>query len=145
MILRRLLFTSLLYVAALTIPVHQHEMEDTSDHLGELLEDGKRVYTNIWAVELDEDNEKLANEIARDFDLRHNGRIGNMRRVFEFVHEGTNARVKRRAVERTRQLIDHPRIKWAEQQLVLERNKRDYLSDGYLREKIGRASCRERV
>ncbi|KAJ7371842.1 hypothetical protein OS493_023185 [Desmophyllum pertusum] len=131
--------------SVLTIPVHQHEIveeEYQSDHVGEFLEDGLPVYTNSWAVELDEDDTNLADEIAKSFDLKHNGRVGSMPRVFEFVHEGTNARVKRRAVERTRQLNDHPRINWAEQQRVLERTKRDYINH-YMTEREFERKVRE--
>lgn len=51
---------------------------DISDYFGEFFEDGKCVYINIWVIELDEDDEKFVDEIVRDFDLKYNGRIGNM-------------------------------------------------------------------
>lgn len=146
MILRTLMLRLLLFVAVLTVTAHQNENDEEkyrSDHIGELLEEGKPVYTNIWAVELDADDDDLAAEIAKSFDLTHNGRIGNMPGVFEFVHEGTNSRLKKRSLERTQQLTDHPRVKWAEQQRVLERTKRDYLTHEYLREKELERKVRE--
>jgi len=147
MILRILILKLLLFVAVLTIPVHQHEIDEEeeyrSDHLGELLEDGKPVYTNSWVVELDKDDDDLAAEIAKSFDFRHKGRVANMPGVFEFVHEGTNSRLKKRSLVRTKQLTDHPRVNWAAQQRVLERTKRDYLTHEYLREKELERKVRE--
>ena len=147
MILRILILKLLLFVAVLTIPVHQHEIDEEeeyrSDHLGELLEDGKPVYTNSWVVELDKDDDDLAAEIAKSFDFRHKGRVANIPGFFEFVHEGTNSRLKKRSLVRTKQLTDHPRVNWAAQQRVLERTKRDYLTHEYLREKELERKVRE--
>ena len=145
MMLRRLCSYALLFVTFLSVCVHQYQIEDKyqSDHLGELVENGFPVYTNIWVVELDEDDEKIAEEIAETFELEHKGRIADRPRIFKFVHEGTNDRIKRRATERTRLLTNHPRVKWAEQQLVLERTKRDFLNYNTLREEELERKVRE--
>ena len=145
MIIRILTLKLLLFVAVLIIPVYEHEIEGEyrSDHLGELLEDGEPVFTNIWVAELYEDDDDVAAEIAKSFDFKHNGRVANMPGIFEFVHEGTSSRLKKRSLGRTQQLTDHPKVKWAEQQRVLERSKRDYLSHEYLREEELERKARE--
>lgn len=146
MILRILTLELLLSVGVLTIPAFQSEVDEgeyRSDHLGELLEDGRPVYTNIWVAELYQDDENVASEIAKAFDFKHNGRVANMPGVFEFVHEGTSSRLKKRSLGRTKRLNDHPLVKWVEQQRVLERTKRDYLTHEYLREQELERKVRE--
>lgn len=96
-------------------------------------EDGKSL-SDTWAVELDTDDDAVADEIAKSYGLRNLGRIGDLSRHYEFARDEKSKRMKRSTMTRTKRLIAHPRVKWARQQRILEREKRDFFDDIRARE-----------
>ena len=108
------------------------EIELGTERLQEELESDAEAngYSNIWAVELDEDDENLAHEIAASLGFKQDGRIGSLAGHFRFrPFQSEMRRKKRHAEDRTKVLNDHPRIRWAKRQEVLVREKRDFLDD----------------
>lgn len=87
--------------------------------------DGK-IYTNSWAVQLDEHDEGLADEVAANLGFENRGPIASLPGYFKFVHQQTETRRKRSAEHHTQPLLNHPRVKWAKQQTQLFRHKRGF-------------------
>ena len=128
----RLSLCCVLVTTILTVPVELNrsnvEDEDEYDALAEYFEDTTNPkFSNKIAVELDEDDESLADKIAREYKLTNNGRIGSLKRVFEFEHDETTGSRERRSVKIN--LAEHPRVKTAERQVILERFKRGFEED----------------
>ena len=124
----------LVALASLTVAKHEYSLEDLERDMGDNTE--ANGYANIWAVELDEDDEALADEIAGSLGFKHEGRIGSLPRRFTFVpFETDKVRKKRNAEDRTKHLSDHPRVLWVERQKILLREKRDSF---YTREALER-------
>ena len=78
------------------------------------------------AVELERNEEKLANEIAKTYGLKNNGRIGSLGGFFEFEHDSKFGTRQQRSL-RAKRLVEHPQVKWAEEQVEFERFKRGYM------------------
>lgn len=98
------------------------------------LEEGESELTNTWAVELDTEDEEIAKDIAKRYGYDYGGKIGSLPRHFMFVRreeakkslitgqendesESSNPHEYKRVLEK------HPRVKWAERQAVLQREK----------------------
>jgi hypothetical protein len=91
--------------------------------------------TNMWAVELDTNDEEIAKKIARSFGYEYAGRIGSLPMHYKFVRsekapddsflkgpqEDDESDTGKH--ENKRMLEKHPRVKWVEQQKVLVREK----------------------
>lgn len=96
------------------------------DHEGSL--------TKFFAVELDQDDEKLARDIAKLHGYDYGGRISSLPRHFQLIRRENHADDKRGDIPYPK-LEEHPNIKWHEQQreLTLEKRSRyDSYSDGDL-------------
>ena len=117
----RLVLYGLLVTTILTVRVEDDEI------LPEYLEEKNPTFTNKIAVELDEDDESLAAQIAREYNLKNNGRIGSLERLFEFEHEEETGKRQRRSLMAN--LKGHPRVKAADRQYILKRYKRGYEED----------------
>lgn len=99
--------------------------------------EGEDGLTNIWAVELDTNDEEVAKEVARSYGYDYAGRIGSLPMHFKFVkrqEEAVDSILKGEQEddesepdkhEDKRMLEKHPRVKWVEQQRVLVREKQE--------------------
>lgn len=97
-------------------------------------EDGGRL-SDRWAVELDTDDNAVADKIARSHGFRNLGKIGSLSgNYYEFATDEKATRMKRSTMTRTKRLIAHPRVQWARRQRVFERVKRGYFDT--LRNKV---------
>lgn len=97
--------------------------------------EGEDGLTNIWAVELDTNDEEVAKEVARSYGYDYGGRIGSLPMHFKFVKreedpvdsilkgEQADDESESDKHENKRMLEKHPRVKWVEQQRVLVREK----------------------
>ncbi|EDO33327.1 predicted protein, partial [Nematostella vectensis] len=83
-------------------------------------------FSNVWAVQLDSNDGSLADAIARAHGFKNLGGIGTLTGHYEFVHDSTGSRMRRSMESRTKRLISHPRVIWAKQQRILDRQKRDF-------------------
>lgn len=111
-------------LACILVPNLASEIEE--DELTPFeIEDGKSL-SDRWAVELDTDDDSVADEIARSYGFRNLGKVGDLSRHYEFVRDEKAKRMKRSTMTRTKRLIAHPRVKWAKRQRILERVKRDF-------------------
>ena len=114
--------TTKLDISATEKEIAKGKEEDLSE-----LEDEPN-YSNKVAVELDEDDEAFADEIARVYGFKNNGRVGSLRGIFEFEHDKSNDIRERRSLK-AKSLAEHPRVKWAEEQVELQRFKRGFSDD----------------
>lgn len=97
------------------------------------LREGESEYTNTWAVELDTEDEQVAKDIAKRYGYNYGGRIGSLPRHFMFTRRELDekALIKGEQDDESesskhdykRVLEKHPRVKWAERQAVLQREK----------------------
>lgn len=97
------------------------------------LREGESELTNTWAVELDTEDEEIAKDIAKRYGYVYGGKIGSLPRHFMFVRkdeakkslingqENDESESSRHDYKRV--LEKHPRVKWAERQAVLQREK----------------------
>ena len=126
---RSFCFVLVLILLAFPVKLARPDIE-TEDNAKELFNkrevENNGHYSNNVAVELDKDDEALADEVARTHGYINNGRIGSLQGFFEFQHDETTNR-ERRSLRAS--LVDHPRVKWAEEQVELERFKRGYEED----------------
>ncbi|XP_074626751.1 PC3-like endoprotease variant B [Acropora palmata] len=88
-------------------------------------EDGKLLFTNSWAVQLDPAEIKVADRIARKHGFINYGQVGSLRGYYHFKHENTGLRQKRFIHEKTKLLLSEDEVVWAEHQHVLERTRKD--------------------
>lgn len=83
-------------------------------------------YTNSWALEVNGDD-KTAEELAERYGMRLQGRLGTLQNVYLFE----NRRLRRRnaaALTSFTEAVQHdPQVRWAVQQRVLHRVKRDFV------------------
>lgn len=100
----------------------------------EELREGELGFTNTWAVELDTEDEDVARDIAKRYGYEYGGRIGSLPRHFMFVRREKNDKALLKGLQQDessgesnkdykRVLEKHPRVKWAERQAVLQREK----------------------
>ena len=82
----------------------------------------------IVAVQLDKDDQELADEIAHLQGFKNRGKIGSLDGFFEFEHDPESGIRERRSL-RVKRFTEHPRVIWAEEQVEFERFKRGYEKD----------------
>lgn len=93
-------------------------------------EDSEKIhFTNSWAVHIENGDDSIANKIADKHGFINFGQIGSLPGYFHFVHKKTGGRRKRREVDNVETLLSEEKIKWVEQQCVLEREKRSIVPD----------------
>lgn len=112
-------FGCIIFDVLLLVAVQAHES------FGNVENDGK-LFTNTWAVQLDSNDAKLADEIASNLGFDNHGALSNLPGYFKFVHKQAKTRDRRSAEHHTRPLANHPRVRWAKQQTLLLRYKRGF-------------------
>lgn len=101
--------------------LQEEEDDNRQEHEGKLTEE--------YAVELDQDDEGLARNVADQYGYEFGGQIPNLPRHFKFIRKSIHAEgdEKRGDIPRP-SLREHPNVKWHEQQreLILEKRHYDY-------------------
>ncbi len=87
-------------------------------------EENEPVYTNKWVVHIEDGVEK-AEELARKHGFKFHGQIGGLEDYYLLEHSDVQKRT-RRSVERHSLLSNEPIVRWAEQQKILKRSKREF-------------------
>ncbi|XP_002160973.1 PC3-like endoprotease variant B isoform X1 [Hydra vulgaris] len=87
--------------------------------------EGKLLYTNSWAVQLNPAEVAQADRIANNHGFENLGQIGNLEGFFHFKHKKTKSRVKRALHQTTKKLLEENHVLWAEQQHLLDRRRKD--------------------
>lgn len=89
--------------------------------------DGDVHFTNSWAVHIDNDDIAEVSNIAHKHGFVNQGQIGTLPGYYHFVKHSVRERSRRSLDERVENLLSEPRVKWVEQQRILERSKRDVI------------------
>jgi subtilisin family serine protease len=108
--------------------------------LEELSEDDKETLTNLWAVELDSNDESLAQEVAKKHGYKYGGRIGSLPNHFLLTREEHESK---RGDIAYPSLREHPNVKWHEQQRTLALEKRGFLDGEPVHSSQERFTARE--
>jgi len=87
--------------------------------------EGKILFTNSWAVQLNPAEVAQADRIADKHGFENLGQIGNLEGFFHFKHKKVKKRSKRSTHEKTHKLKKDKNIVWAEQQHLLDRRRKD--------------------
>ncbi|XP_068698846.1 uncharacterized protein [Montipora foliosa] len=89
--------------------------------------DGDVHFTNSWAVHIDNDDIAEVSNIAHKHGFVNQGQIGTLPGYYHFVKHSVRERSRRSLDEHVENLLSEPRVKWVEQQRILERSKRDVI------------------
>ncbi|KAK3729636.1 hypothetical protein QZH41_020664 [Actinostola sp. cb2023] len=115
------------FVLAIVFVVNVQSNEETDD---EEEHEGKGSLTKYFAVELDQDDEALAREVAKLHGFEYGGRIGSLPGHFQLIRESKHAESdEKRGDIPYPSLREHPNVKWHEQQRELILQKRSNFDD----------------
>lgn len=89
---------------------------------------GRILFTNSWAVQLNPVEVAQADKIAARHGFENLGQIGTLEGFFHFKHKKLKRRSKRSTPDKTKKLLKDDRVKWAEQQHLLDRRRKDGIS-----------------
>ncbi|KAL9969268.1 hypothetical protein ACROYT_G021464 [Oculina patagonica] len=84
-------------------------------------------FTNSWAVHIDNGDLDAVNNIAQKHGFINQGQIGSLPGYYHFVKHSVRERSRRSLDDHSETLLSEPRVKWVEQQRILERSKRDII------------------
>ncbi|XP_057306500.1 PC3-like endoprotease variant B [Hydractinia symbiolongicarpus] len=87
--------------------------------------EGKILFTNSWAVQLDPAEVAQADRIAEKHGFENLGQIGNLEGFFHFKHKKAKRISKRSLHGHSRKLVEEKKVLWAEQQHLLDRRRKD--------------------
>nr|P29145.1 RecName: Full=PC3-like endoprotease variant B; AltName: Full=SPC3; Flags: Precursor [Hydra vulgaris]AAA29215.1 Kex2-like endoprotease [Hydra vulgaris] len=95
----------------------------------------KHYFSNTWAVHIDPPDNDVADRIAKKHGFTNIGKIGNIEGHYHFKHEEIGERELEKARHKTALLNLEDEVKFAEQQKILERVKRDGIpNDPYFKD-----------
>lgn len=87
--------------------------------------DKEGYFTNTWAVEIDPAEEHVVANIAKRHGFSIIGQIGDLPGHYHFRHDEVDELNKEHNRDKTDRLLLEKEVKWAEQQKILHRVKRD--------------------
>ena len=90
-------------------------------------EDNEPLFTNTWAVHIEDGVEK-AEELAGKHGFHFHGQLGGLKDHYLFEHKNIDTR-SRRSIEHHTLLSKDESVRWAEQQQIIIRTKRDEFKD----------------
>lgn len=88
------------------------------------------VYSNTWVV-YTEKNKAYVDEIAQKRGFINHGQLGELEGHYLLEHKKLGSRMRRSLTKHTVDFLQETHIKYAEQQKVLRRQKREPFSDPY--------------
>ena len=86
------------------------------------------VFTNTWAVEVFGGPE-IARDVAEKNGFHYHGQLGSIEDHYIFEHKEVSTRSKRSADNHHSKLLGHSQVRYAKQQEVLSRKKREIPND----------------
>lgn len=89
------------------------------------LADKEGYFTNTWAVEIDPAEEHVVANIAKKHGFSIIGQIGDLPGHYHLRHDDVDELNKEHNRDKTDRLLLEKEVKWAEQQKILHRVKRD--------------------